>query len=76
MATLKREKIHKSRSFTIHLDDKGKIIDIDPPAGKEIKKNWESLEKVKPKVLSMETLEIYQVAGSTLTCVHSACKLK
>jgi hypothetical protein len=75
MATLERNKINKFRSFTVHLDENGKVIDIDPPEG-QTASEWVPLEIKKPKILSMDTLEIYQVEGSTLTCVHSACKLR
>ncbi len=75
MATLQRDKIDKSRSFTVHLDENGKVIDIDPPEGKTAS-DWVPLDTKKPKILSMDTLDIYQVEDSTLTCVHSACKLR
>jgi len=75
MPTMQRDKINSSRSFMVHLDENGKVIDIDPPQGTP-GSDWVPLETKKPRILSMDTLEIYQVEGSTLTCVHSACKLR
>ena len=73
MATLERNKINSSRSFTIHLDENGKVIDVDPPEGKTAS-DWVPLGTKQPKILSMDTIEIYQT--NPQTCVHSGCFLK
>jgi hypothetical protein len=73
MATLQRDKIDKSRSFTVHLDETGKVIDIDPPEGQRAS-IWEPLGTKKPTILAMDSIEIYQT--NPKTCVHSGCFLK
>ncbi len=64
-------------SFTVHLNERGKVVDIEPPKDKKIKVDWVPLEEMKPKLFSMDTLDVFQVEGSTLlTCVHLGCKLR